>query len=151
VNKILLIIVAAFLLPGCGLISGPASAILVDSGPDFVNVSTSESVATIRSQSHYGPFATVNCWIEKPARAKKLKIDSGLTEITALCRIDFDGGVDNDSAVFCFTAIAGHEYSVRRRMRPDADIELVDDTDNIVMDVYAPSGCEHASRIATLH
>jgi hypothetical protein len=145
VNKILLLIVAAFLLSGCGLISGPASAILVDSGPDFVDLSASESVATIRSQSHYGPFWTVNCWIEKPAKAKMLKIDAGVAEILTMCRIDFDGGVGSDSALFCFTAIVGHEYRVHRRMRPDANIELVDDTDNIVMDVNARRGCEHGT------
>ena len=134
-NKILLIIIAAFLLPGCGLFSGPMSAILVDSGPDFVDVSTSESVATIRSQSHYGPFWTVNCWIEKPAKAKKLKIDAGLAYITAMCRIDYDACCPDELSAFSFTAIAGHEYRVRRRMRRGAVIELVDDTDNVVINI----------------
>jgi hypothetical protein len=135
VNKILLIIIAAFLLPGCGLFTGPMTAMLVDSGPDFVNVSASESVATIRGQSHYGPFWTVTCWIEKPAKAKKLKIDAGLTYITAMCSIWLDDCCPDESAAFSFTAIAGHEYRVRRRMRPDAVIELVDDTDNVVIDI----------------
>jgi hypothetical protein len=134
VNKILLIIIAAFLLPSCGLVTGPMSAMLVDSGPDFVDVSATESVATIRGQSHYGPFWTVSCWIEKPAKAKKLKIDAGLVYITAMCHIEGDGCCADLSAAFSFTAIAGHEYRVRRRMRPDV-IELVDDTDNVVINI----------------
>jgi hypothetical protein len=130
-NKVMIVMIAAVLLPGCGLATGPIS--MVYSHPDFVDVSTSKNVATIRGGTLHGVFGTVKCWIEEPAEAMMLKIDAGPADITAECWFMMEGE-GGDRATFSFTAIAGQEYRVRRRQfRGDRiGIELVDDTGNIV-------------------
>jgi len=132
-NKAMIVMIAAVLLPGCGLATGPIS--MVYSQPDFVDVSTSKNVATIRGGTLHGVFGTVKCWIEEPAEAMMLKIDAGPADITANCWIMIDGEYE-ERATFSFTAIAGQEYRVRRRhFRGERiGIELVDDTGNIVIE-----------------
>ncbi len=130
-NKAMIVMIAAVLLPGCGLATGPIS--MLQSQPDFVDVSTSKNVATIRGGTTHGVIGTVKCWIEKPAEAMMLKIDAGPADITANCWLMVVGEW-NEKATFSFTAIAGHEYHVRRRMFGGVGIELVDDTDNIVIE-----------------
>jgi hypothetical protein len=127
----LMTMIAAVVLPGCGLTTGPIS--MVHSQPDFVDVSTSKNVAIIRGGTLHGVIGTVKCWIEKPAEAMMLKVDAGPTEITANCWLMI-GGEWDEQATFSFTAIAGQEYRVRRRKFGGVGIELVDDTGNIVVE-----------------
>lgn len=130
-NKAMIVMIAAVLLPGCALVAGPIS--MLQSQPDFVDVSTSKNVATIRGGTSHAVIGTVKCWIEEPAEAMMLKIDAGPADITANCWL-MVAGEWNEHATFSFTAIAGQEYRVRRRMFGGAGIELVDDTGNIVIE-----------------
>jgi len=131
-NKAIIVMIAAVLLPGCGLATGPISMQFIRQ-PDFVDVSTSKNVATIRGGTFHGVIGTVKCWIEEPAEAMMLKIDAGPADITANCWLMI-GGEWNEHATFRFIAIAGQEYRVRRRKFGGAGIELVDDTGNSVIE-----------------
>jgi hypothetical protein len=123
---------AAVLLSGCGLATGLIAQL--DSTPDFVDISSSGSTATIKGATRNALITHVVCQIEKPARTRKLKIDAGRIEIGASCTVV---GEYREYTSFEFDAIADHEYRIRMHVPGNGNISLIDDTTNDVIDVHA--------------
>jgi hypothetical protein len=116
---------------GCGLATGPLS--LLDSTPDHINVSDSESVATIRGATRNALVTHVVCSIAYPARARKVTVNAGPTNLDVKCTV---WGEYAETANFSFDAIAGHDYRVRMLVPGSGNIELIDDTDNKLIGVH---------------
>ena len=123
-------------LTSCGLATGPLS--LLDSTPDHIDVSDSESVATIRGATRNVLLAHVICSIRCPAIARKLTVNAGPIDIDAACVVV---GEYSESASFSFDAIAGHDYRIRMLVPGSGDIELVDDTNNKIIGVHKQVSC----------
>ena len=134
-NKVIIILTAAVLLHGCGLATGPR-AMLLDQTPDFIDVSDSENVATIRGATRNVLLAHVMCMILEPIEARKVKINAGPTEIVAECGVV---GEYSETASFSFDAIAGHEYRIRMHVPGNGNIDLVGDTNNKIIGVHKQS------------
>ena len=124
---------AVVLLSGCGLATGLIAQL--DSTPDFIDISGSGSTATIRGATRNALITHVVCQIDKPARARKLKIDAGRIEVDVSCGVV---GEYTEYARFEFDAIADHEYRIRMHVPGNGNISLIDDTTNIVIDVHEP-------------
>lgn len=129
--KKLIVLGILFSSTGCGLATGPLS--LLDSTPDYVDVSDSESVATIRGATRNVLIGHIVCSIESPARARKVTVNAGHTNLEVKCSV---WGEYAETANFSFDAIAGHEYRVRMLVPGSGNIELIDDTDDKLVGVH---------------
>jgi hypothetical protein len=118
-------------LTGCGLATGPLN--LLDSTPDHIDVSDSENVATIKGATRNVLIAHIMCSIQSPVIARKVTINAGPIDIVAACNVV---GEYTETASFSFDAIAGHDYRVRMLVPGSGNVELVDDTDSIVIGVH---------------
>ncbi len=73
------------------------------------------------------------CWIESPAKAKRVTVNAGMVDIVAWCE-EMDSVLEETwcaTATFHFDAIAGHEYEVE--MKCDECLRLNDVTANDVV------------------
>ena len=129
--KNLIVLVILFSSAGCGLATGPLS--LLDSTPDYIDVSDSESVATIRGATRNALITHVVCAIANPARARKVTVNAGPTNLDVRCTV---WGEYAETASFSFDAIAGHDYRVRMLVPGSGHIELIDDTDDKLIGVH---------------
>ncbi len=103
---------------------------------DHVDLSDSSAggVATIGGSTRtLLGFVGQYCWIESPARAKRVTVNAGIVDIVAWCE-DMDPVLEQTwcvTAPFHFDAIAGHEYEVE--MKCDECLRLSDVTSNNVV------------------
>ncbi len=117
-------------LTGCGLATGPLS--LLHARQDYIDLSDSESVATIRGETRNVLFAHIICSIRCPRAARKVTVNAGPINIVAACEVV---GKYTRTARFSFDAIAGHDYRIRMLVPGSGNIELVDDTINKIIRV----------------
>ncbi len=85
------------------------------------------------------------CWIESPAKAKRVTVNAGMVDIVAWCE-EMDPTRDETwcaTATFHFDAIAGHVYEVK--MTCDECLRLNDVTAN---DVVAESSYSSSSVVS---
>ena len=120
-------------LMGCGLLFGPLS--FLDPTPDYIDLSDSESVATIRGETRNVLFAHIICSIRCPRAARKVTVNAGPINIVAACQVD-GGRYNTRTARFSFDAIAGHDYRIRMLVPGSGNIVLVDDTINKIIRVH---------------
>ena len=121
-------------LTGCGLFHGPLSLFL-DPTPDYIDLSDSESVATIKGATRNVLFAHIVCSIRCPRVARKVTVNAGPINIVAACQVD-GSRYNTRTARFSFDAIAGHDYRIRMLVPGSGNIELVDDTINKIIGVH---------------
>ena len=117
---------ALLLLTGCG-IAGGALAVVGNDWESELDISDSENTATIRGATRNVLVGHVTCIVAYPARAKKLTINAGNTDLRATCYVVLQG---SDSADFNFDARPGHEYLIRTHIPGNGAIDLVDLTDD---------------------
>lgn len=111
---------------------GPLS-LLLDPTPDYIDLSDSESVATIRGATRNILLAHIICSIRCPRVARKVTVNAGPINIVAACQVD---STYTRTARFSFDAIAGHDYRIRMLVPGSGNIELVDDTINKIIGVH---------------
>ena len=90
-------------------------------------MSDSEKTATIEGQTVNMLVAHVTCITAYPARAKRLTINAGNTDVRVTC---FNLPDSSETADFNFDALPGHEYRILTHIPGNGAIDLVDLTDN---------------------
>ncbi len=113
-------------LTGCGIVGG-GLAIVGNDWESELDISDSEEKATIEGQTLNILVGHVTCITAYPARAKRLTINAGNTDVRATC---FNLPNFSESADFNFDALPGHEYRIRTHIPGNGAIDLIDLTDD---------------------
>ena len=119
ISRIFFILVVIIYSSGCasivhGLTSDYKSAVdLSDSDTQDVAIIRGADATTMPG------FISDHCWIRSPGQAKQVTVNAGVIDITAACEgFDFSGssgGTNMHFLSFHFDALAGHEYTIKRR------------------------------------